>query len=139
MQVCQEYGLILTNSFGFIPGGSCDWPIEYVSSVQHQARNQNTTAFMFVLDATSAYDTVSHSGISMTCKLFAVPADVECLLLAHLGSHSSSVNTAYGLGDEDSKITLGAWLRVQIPLWHCSYLLPHLHIDTLTPTSRGII
>jgi len=52
---------------------------------------------MFLLDATSAYDTVSHRGISMPCKSFAVPMDVESILLAHLGGHSRVVNTAYGL------------------------------------------
>ena len=106
MEVCQEYGLIPANAFGFIPGGSCDWPIECVSSVQRHARNEDNTAFMFFLDATSAYDTVSHRGISMACKSFAVPADVESLLLAHLGGHSRVVNTAYCLGEEDTKITL---------------------------------
>jgi len=47
MQVCQEYGLILANAFGFIPDRSCDLPIECVSSVQHRARNEDITAFMF--------------------------------------------------------------------------------------------
>ena len=42
----------------------------------------------------------------MACKSFAVPADVESLLLAHLGRHSRVVNTAYGLGEEDTQITL---------------------------------
>ena len=61
---------------------------------------------MFLLDATSAYHIASHRGISMACKSFAVPVDVKCLLLAHFGGHSRVVNTAYGLGEEDIKITL---------------------------------
>jgi len=56
--VCQEYGLLPAKSFGFIPGGSCEWPIECVASVQQHARQEDNAAFMFLLDATSAYDTV---------------------------------------------------------------------------------
>ena len=38
MLVCQEYGLLPAKSFGFIPGGSCERPIEYVASVQQRAQ-----------------------------------------------------------------------------------------------------
>lgn len=69
-------------------------------------QNEKNTALMFLLAATSANHTVSHRRISMACKSFAVPADVESLLLAHLGGHSRVVNTAYGLGKEDTKIML---------------------------------
>jgi len=46
----------------------------------------------------------------MACNFFAVPADVESMLLAHVGGHSRVVNTAYGLGEEDTKITLDGGL-----------------------------
>ena len=76
---------------------------------QHVCQDDNA-AFMFLLDAKSAYDTVSHRSISMACNFFAVPADVESMLLAHVGGHSRVVNTAYGLGEEDTKITLDGGL-----------------------------
>jgi len=103
--VCQEYGLLTANSFGFIPGGSFERPIECVVSVQRHARQEDNAAFMLLLDATSAYDTVSHRGISMASKSFAVPTDVESMLLAHVGGHSRVVNTTYGLGEEVTNIT----------------------------------
>ena len=66
---------------------------------QRHDRQEDNAAFMFLLDATSAYDTVSHRGISMACKSFAVPTDVESMLLAHVRGHSRVVNTTYGLGE----------------------------------------
>jgi hypothetical protein len=73
----------------------------------HARTNQNIVCMsQFLLDATSVYDNVSYRGISMACKSFAVPPDVEDMLLAHLGGHSRVVNTAYGLEEEDTKITL---------------------------------
>jgi len=85
---------------------------------------------MFLLDATSAYDTVSHRGISMACKSFAVPTDVESRLLAHVGGHSRVVNTAYGLGEEVTKITLEGGLA------QGANSSPTLFIFTTAPAHR---
>ena len=130
MLVCQEYGLLPANSFSFIPGGSCEWPIECVASVQRRARQEDNAAFLFLLDATSAYDTVSHRGISMACKSFAVPTDVESRLLAHVRGHSRVVNTAYGLGEEVTKITLEGGLA------QGANSSPALFIFTTAPAHR---
>jgi len=60
----------------------------------------------------------------MACKSFAVPPDVEDLLLAHLGGHSQVVNTAYGLEEEDTKITLegsrGQLVPSSLQFCHCT-------------------
>ena len=90
------------------------WQVRMASQVccicaQH-TRQEDNAVFMILLDATSTYDTVSHRGISMACKSFAVPTDVESMLLAHVGGHSRVVNTAYGLGEADTKVTLDGGL-----------------------------
>ena len=42
----------------------------------------------------------------MACKSFAEPKDIESILMAHVRGHSRVVNTAYCLGEKDTKITL---------------------------------
>ena len=101
-----------------------------MASVQLHARQEDNASFMFLLDATSAYDTVSHRGISMAFKSFAVPTDVESMLLAHVGGHSRVVNTAYGLGEEITKVTLDGGLA------QGANSSPALFIFTTAPAHR---
>jgi hypothetical protein len=130
MLVCQEYGLLPAKSFGFIPGGSREGKKKREEREQRNTSKEDNAAFMFLLDATSAYDTVSHRGISMACKSFAVPTDVESRLLAHVGGHSRVVNTAYGLGEEVTKITLEGGLA------QGANSSPALFIFTTAPAHR---
>jgi len=101
--VLQEYGLLPQGTFGFIKGGAPDWPADLVSGVQWHARREQVASCQTFLDATSAYDTINHSGISSACHVFAVPMDVESRLMSHLGGHSRVVNTIYQLGAVDKR------------------------------------
>ena len=103
MQVLQEYGLLPEGTFGFIKGGAPDWPADLVSGVQWHARREQVASCQAFLDATSAYDTINHSGISSACHVFAVPMDVESRLMSHLGGHSRVLNTVYCLGEVDKR------------------------------------
>ena len=101
MKITQKYGMLPECTFGFIPGGAPEWPADLQAAVQWHSRRHHNPAFIFMLDATSAYDTVSHRSISTACQLYGVPPDVESLLLSHIRGHQRIVNTAYGLGDEN--------------------------------------
>ena len=106
MQTLQSNGLIADHIFGFIKGGAPDWPADIIATLQWHARRYDRTAFLFFLDATSAYDTVSHRGISAACFALGVPTHVQSTLLAHIHGHSRVVNTGYGLGDINTAATL---------------------------------
>ena len=48
------------------------------------------------MDATSAYDTISHRGTGVACEALAMPDDVVDGVLVHLGGHSRVVNELEG-------------------------------------------
>ena len=106
MRILQSNGLIADHIFGFIKGGAPDWPADIIATIQWHARRYNNTAFLFFLDATSAYDTVSHRGISAACFALGIPEHIQSTLLAHIHGHSRVVNTGYGLGDLKTAATL---------------------------------
>jgi len=104
MLVLQEYGLLPEGTYGFVKGGPPEWPADLVSGIQWHTRHEQITSCQTFLDATSAYDTINHTGISTACSVFGVPADVESRIMSHIGGHSRLVNTAYGLGDLDETV-----------------------------------
>jgi len=104
--VLQEYGLLPEGMYGFVKGGGAEWPADLVSGIQWHARCEQKASCQTFLDATSAYDTIKHAGISSACSVFAVSADVETRIISHIGGHSRVVNTAYGLGDLDDTARL---------------------------------
>ena len=104
--VLQEYGLLPEGTYGFVKGGGPKWPAELVSGIQWHARCEQKASCQTFLDATSAYDTIKHAGISSACSVFAVSADVETRIISHIGGHSRVVNTAYGLEDLDDTARL---------------------------------
>jgi len=106
MLVLQEYGLLPEGTYGFVKGGGPEWPADLVSGIQWHAWCEQKASCQTFLDATSAYDTINHAGISSACSVFAVPADVETRIMSHIGGHSRVVNTAYGLGDLDDTARL---------------------------------
>jgi len=67
MLVLQEYGLLPEGTYGFVKDGAPEWPADLVSGIQWHARRQQTTSCQAFLDATSAYDTINHTGISSAC------------------------------------------------------------------------
>jgi len=87
-------------------GRGSEWPADLVSGIQWHARCEQKASCQTFLDATSAYDTINHAGISSACSVFAVPADVETRIMSHIGGHSRVVNTAYGRGDLDDTARL---------------------------------
>jgi len=66
----------------------------------------------------------------MACKSFAVQTDIESMFLAHVGGHSRVVNTVYGLGEEDTRVTLDGGLA------QGANSSPALFIFTTTPAYR---
>ena len=93
-------------TFGFVPGGAPDWAIETAATVQWLSRRQGMTSYQYFLDATSAYDTLSHSAVSMACHLYAIPRDVEDMILATISGHERLCNTAYQVGCNDTRAKL---------------------------------
>ena len=105
-EVARRHGLISANAFGFVKGGSTEWPISLVAAAQWHARETGAVLLQLYMDATSAYDTISHRGTGVACEALAMPDDVVDGVLVHLGGHSRVVNTAYGLGDESGAVEL---------------------------------
>jgi len=129
MQVLQDNGLISDNVFGFIQGGAPEWAADLACTTQWHARKTGKSSFQVFLDATSAYDTISHSGVSAACSFAGVPRDVETTILAHLGGHNRIINTAYRLGDDRTTFSLGGGLAQgapSSPLWYLFTSAPAL-------------
>ena len=129
MQVLQDNGLIADNVFGFIQGGAPEWAADLACTTQWHARRTGKSSFQVFLDATSAYDTISHSGVSAACSFAGVPRDVETTILAHLGGHNRIINTAYRLGDNRTTFSLGGGLAQgapSSPLWYLFTSAPAL-------------
>jgi len=95
MLVLQEYGLLPEGTYGLVKGGAPEWPADLVSGIQWHARREQITSGQAFLDATSAYDTINHTGISSACSVFRVSANVESRIMSHIGGHSRVVNTAW--------------------------------------------
>jgi len=95
--VLQTYGLLPEGTYGFVKCGCPEWPADLVSGIQWHARREQTTSCQAILDATSAYNAINHTGISSACSAFAVPADVGTRIMSHTGGHSRVVDTSYGL------------------------------------------
>jgi len=102
----QEYGFLPEGTFGFVKSGAPKWPADLVSGIQWHARCKQTTSCQAFLDATSAYCTINHTGISSACSVFGMPADIETRIMSHIGGHSRVLNTAYSLGDLDERVRL---------------------------------
>jgi len=116
-------------------GWGPEWPADLVSGIQWHARREQITSCQAFLDATSAYDTINHTGISSACSVFRVPADVESRIMAHIGGHSRVVNTAYGFGDPDEKVRLEGGVAKGAPSSPLLYIfttarLTMLHCNT---------
>ena len=105
-EAARRHGLISANVFGFVKGGSTEWPISLVAAAQWHARETGAVLLQLYMDATSAYDTISHRGTGVACEALAMSDDVVDGVLVHLGGHSRVVNTAYGLGDESGAVEL---------------------------------
>ena len=115
LAVCQTYNLLPDCTFGFVKGGGCEWPADIVGAVHWHARRNDIAALAFFLDATSAYDTISHSGLTASCASYGMPADCVSKLVAHVSGHSRVVNTAYGLGDEAARAPLAGGVAQGAP------------------------
>ena len=105
MDVCTDFGLFPKGTFGFIRCDAPEWPLETAAAVQWISRRDGLTSFQYSLDATSAYDTPSHSAVSLACHLYGVPREIEDTLLATISGHERLINTAYQPGDTDTKAT----------------------------------
>jgi len=77
MKIGQKYGLVPDCMFGLISGGFPEWPADLQAATRWHSRRHNHPGFSFMLDATSAYDTVSHRSLSTACTLYGVPPDVS--------------------------------------------------------------
>jgi hypothetical protein len=109
MRVLCKYNIVNmlpVGTFGFVPGGAPDWAIETAATVQWISRRHCLTTFQYYLDATSAYDTLSHSAVSVACHIYAIPRDVEDMLLATMSGHEHLCNTAYQVGYNDTRSKL---------------------------------
>jgi hypothetical protein len=106
MRVLCKYNMLPPGTFGFVPDGAPDWAIETAATVQWLSRRQCMTDYQYFLDATSAYDTLSHSAVSMACHIYAIPRDVEDMLLATISGHERLCNTAYQVGYNDTRAKL---------------------------------
>ena len=106
MKVHGEHGFQLDIAFGFVKGGACEWPVECALAVQRDARRRKVAALMNTFDNTSAYDTISHRGISVACDTLTMPPDVAASNVNHAGGHSRVIITAYGAGDDNRAVEL---------------------------------
>ena len=82
------------------------WPFEAGAEIAQELKTLSAVLLQLYMDATSAYDTISHRGTGVACEALAMPDDVVDGVLVHLGGHSRVVNTAYGLGDESGAVEL---------------------------------